>query len=256
MSWRIEYANPFALLAELPNELVQTCFLRAPSDLPDACLLMLLGELHRVLRNDGTLWITFPRLAAPTERLRVVERAGWLFPTEYRQAESNPYRCLTRRGGSVRLCAKQLAFHYNPQRPLARTGYRFSTQLCAGRLCSGTCRPARRPWCIPVGETEALTPQVIEWCIRSSTSPRACEVCGAAWKRWPGATTPERGWQPGCRHGKGLSRCLVLDPFCGLGQVGALAVRHGRSFLGVESDFDTARQAAARLARCELEVRR
>lgn len=252
MSWRIEHANPFALLAELPNELVQTCFLRVPPDLPDPCLLVLLGELHRVLRNDGTLWITFPRLAAPVERLHLVEQAGWLFPAEYRQAKSNPYRCVTRCGESVRLCAKQPAFHFNAQRPLIRTGYRFSTASCAGRRPSGAWRPTRRPWCIPLGETQALTPEVIEWCIRRSTSPRACEVCGTPWRRSPGATTPERRWRPGCRHGKGRGRCLVLDPFCGLGQVGVLALRDGRSFLGVENDFDTARRAATRLARCEL----
>ncbi len=117
MSWRIEHANPFALLAELPNELVQTCFLRVPPDLPDPCLLVLLGELHRVLRNDGTLWITFPRLAASVERLHLVEQAGWLFPAEYRQAKSNPYRCVTRCGESVRLCAKQPAFHFQRAAP-------------------------------------------------------------------------------------------------------------------------------------------
>jgi hypothetical protein len=256
MSSRIEHANPFALLAELPNELVQTCFLRVPPDLPDPCLLVLLGELHRVLRDDGTLWITFPRLAAPIERLRLVEQAGWLLPAEHRQATSNPYGCVTRCGGSVTLCAKRLAFHFNPRRPLAGTGYRFPSQSCAGRRSHRTSRPTRRPWCIPVGAEGALTPDVIEWCIRLSTSPRACEVCGAAWRRWPGATTPDRRWRPGCWHGKGRGRCLVLDPFCGLGQVGVLAVRDGRSFLGVESDFDTARRASARLARCELEVPR
>lgn len=256
MSWRIEHANPFAVLAELPNGLVQTCFLRVPPDLPDACLLVLSGELHRVLRDDGTLWITFPRLAAPVERLRLVRQAGWLLPAEHPQARSNPTSRVTSCGASVTLCAKQPAFHFNPRRPLDRTGYRFSTQTCSGRLRYAAWRPTRRPWCIPAGATEALATDVIEWCIRTSTSPRACEVCGAAWRRWPGATTPERQWRPGCRHGKGRGRCLVLDPFCGLGQVGVLALRDRRSFLGVETDFETTRRARARLVRCELGVPR
>jgi hypothetical protein len=250
MNWRVEHANPFALLAELPDGLAQTCFLRVPPDLPDPCLLMLLAEVHRVLRNDGTLWMTFPRLAAPGERLRLAEQAGWILPERNR---CKPYQRCGR--GTVTLCVKQLSFYFNPRPHLSHTGL-CASQSCAGRRWDTPLGTARRAWCIPAGGTEALTPQVIQWCIRWSTSPRACEVCGAAWRRWSSAKTPERRWWPGCRHGKDRGRCLVLDPLCGLGQVGVLAVRDGRSFLGVESNFDIARRAAARLERSELGVQR
>jgi hypothetical protein len=251
MSWRIEHANPFALLAELPNELAQTCFVRAPRDLPEPCLLRILADVHRVLRDDGTLWLSLQGRGHSSQLAELIGVLGWRIVDT--KSIPNAPGVLIRAG--VRLLSKQPAFHFNLRRQLARNRHCF-TQSCAGRRRSGACPPTRRPWCIPAGSTDRLTPEVIEWCIRTSTSPRACEVCGAAWRRWPGATTSEPRWLPACRHGKGRGRCIVLDPFCGLGQVGVLAVRDGRSFLGVESDFDTALRAGARLARCELGVPR
>jgi site-specific DNA-methyltransferase (adenine-specific) len=42
-------------------------------------------------------------------------------------------------------------------------------------------------------------------------------------------------WQPSCACDAGEPvPQLVLDPFCGSGTTGAVAVKHGRSFVGVE----------------------
>ena len=42
------------------------------------------------------------------------------------------------------------------------------------------------------------------------------------------------GWQPTCDHDSEPVPALVLDPFCGSGTTGVVALRHGRSFIGIE----------------------
>jgi DNA modification methylase len=45
----------------------------------------------------------------------------------------------------------------------------------------------------------------------------------------------------------------VLEPFCGLGGVGEVAVRLGRNYLGVEHNEEIAARARARLGAVERE---
>ena len=42
------------------------------------------------------------------------------------------------------------------------------------------------------------------------------------------------GWQPTCDHDAEPVPATVLDPFCGSGTTGVVALRHGRSFIGIE----------------------
>ena len=42
------------------------------------------------------------------------------------------------------------------------------------------------------------------------------------------------GWQPTCGHDAEPVPATVLDPFCGSGTTGVVALRHGRSFIGIE----------------------
>ncbi len=42
------------------------------------------------------------------------------------------------------------------------------------------------------------------------------------------------GWLPACTHGNNPVPCTVLDPFCGSGTTGVVALRLGRRFVGVE----------------------
>lgn len=42
------------------------------------------------------------------------------------------------------------------------------------------------------------------------------------------------GWRPTCECNEGVVPCTVLDPFAGSGTAGAVAVRLGRSFVGIE----------------------
>jgi hypothetical protein len=243
MSWRVEHANPFALARELPEELVQTCLVRVPRDLPESCLRALLSEIHRVVRGDGTLWVASQ--GAPSARVNVALEAGWLLPDDD-LAAGRRYRCGAL-GGRLTLFAKRPEFYFNPQVPLLASVVRCQGHSVAGPRRRLGVSHERRSWCVP-SAGRGLSPAVIRWCIHASTAPCACAVCGAAWRRFPGATTPERRWRPGCAHDNGRGRCLLLDPLCGVADVGVLAVRLGRGFLGIEPNFDTALRAAARMS--------
>ena len=53
-------------------------------------------------------------------------------------------------------------------------------------------------------------------------------------RRGPVVHTSTTGWQPTCDHDSEPVPAVVLDPFCGSGTTGVVALRHGRSFIGIE----------------------
>ncbi|HEU5105182.1 MAG TPA: site-specific DNA-methyltransferase [Solirubrobacterales bacterium] len=113
---------------------------------------------------------------------------------------------------------------------------------------------------------------LVEPCLLAGSSPTACEICGAPWRRlvdsrrlldgkhelkggWTSADPLDSGraieatgfghwrvevrrhtvgWEATCSHDAPGGRCRVLDPFAGVGTTGVVAARHGRDFLGVE----------------------
>ena len=121
-------------------------------------------------------------------------------------------------------------------------------------------------------------------CIKAGTSEKgACPECGAAWVRqveqerrpwerdnrawgegrgpvdddkpsgpklqaWLNEHPPKTiGWKPSCSHDLDPAPCLVLDPFAGSGTVGLVALRYGRSFVGIELNPDYAEMARNRI---------
>ena len=115
--------------------------------------------------------------------------------------------------------------------------------------------------------------KLVEPCILAGTSERGvCGECGAQWqrvveqsrtfesgsgrsgnapfgkngvrvqgggetldvRRGPVVHTATTGWQPTCGHDTEPVPAIVLDPFCGSGTTGVVALRHGRSFIGIE----------------------
>ncbi len=254
MSWRIEIANPLALMRELPDRWTQTCFIRPPRDLPTPYLLAILKDVHRVLRDDGTLWITLPERGKAPGLIRSIQETGWL------HAHASTLANHTRGAHqAVALFSKQQAFHFNPRQPL-----RPSTTSARNQVCStsppprrGISRPARRAWCVPAHTSHGLSLRLIEWCILASTSPRACGVCGKAWKKLPSVSGRTERWHQDCPHINGRGRCLILDPFCGGGAaVGIAAVHLGRNYLGVEQNAEVATRAQRRLSDAEREPKR
>jgi DNA modification methylase len=125
-------------------------------------------------------------------------------------------------------------------------------------------------------------PKLIEPCILAGTSPKACGVCGAPWRRvvertamvvqaserrngWqeeqPGLartqtdgtmveppTSRTVGWEPSCEHDDDTGRSLVLDPFAGSGTVGVVCGWQGRDFIGCELNENYAQMARERIA--------
>jgi hypothetical protein len=249
MSWRVETADPFALLSELPDGGAQTCFLRPPRELPTPCLIAILDRVRRVLRDDGTLWLSLPGRGSQPHALQLLESAGW-----HRQdgvVRGSGFSLIVG-NSTVALFTKQQKFHFNARLPLQRGG-RSSQQrrgLSARRL-------QRRAWCVPAPGREAHLALVIDWCIRASTSPAACGVCGTPWRKLPGAGDHAGRWRPACSHSNGRGRCLVLDPFCrGFADVGLASVRSGRSYLGSTDNSGAALRARWLLQGIEPEARR
>ena len=55
------------------------------------------------------------------------------------------------------------------------------------------------------------------------------------------------GWQPTCDHDATVVPAIVLDPFAGSGTTGVVALRHGRSFVGIELNPEYATLARERI---------
>lgn len=72
------------------------------------------------------------------------------------------------------------------------------------------------------------------------------------------------GWEPACAHAthyagswkphRPLSPCVVLDPFSGSGTTGVVAVKHGRSYLGIELNPEYAAMSRKRIGRAAADV--
>jgi DNA modification methylase len=61
-------------------------------------------------------------------------------------------------------------------------------------------------------------------------------------------TRTTTGWEPTCEHADAPTRpCVVLDPFCGSGTTGVVALKNGSSFVGLELSRDYAGLALERL---------
>ncbi|HET8646952.1 MAG TPA: DNA methyltransferase, partial [Vicinamibacteria bacterium] len=151
-----------------------------------------------------------------------------------------------------------------------------SVTVAAGRNRRSVWTVATQPF---AGAHFAVMPQaLVEPCVLAGTSPQACEKCGAPWERiveresevavlrgsvpssyranldgpqqadirsWSNT----KGWRSGCEcENTGSADCLVLDPFCGSGTVGVVALRHGRRFLGLELNAEYVDMARKRIA--------
>ena len=75
---------------------------------------------------------------------------------------------------------------------------------------------------------------------------------GTGWKSGQqlaadGAGSKTTGWQPTCDHDAEPVPAVVLDPFCGSGTTGVVALRHGRSFIGIELNPEYVEMARQRI---------
>jgi len=125
----------------------------------------------------------------------------------------------------------------------------------------------------PDAHFATFPPRLVEPCIKSSTSEAGvCPICGAQWARvtedsstpHDGKTTSAYGagsaanrlalarqaarkrgdeyqkqtqtlgWRPTCEHSADPVPATILDPFCGSGTAGLVALRLGRDFVGLD----------------------
>jgi hypothetical protein len=213
VSWRIEHADPLAILRELPDKWAQACVTNPPPGSRDH-ILAVLGEVHRVLREDGTFWLLRAERSLPAE---LVEH-GWQ-PQPVTWA-----RPLTRGRTRLWLLTKQPGY-------FCETGaiHEYARLRNTARLAG---RPVHCESC-PWQEQRELHPRLRRLCILAGTSPLACGACGTPWQR-----DPKRGRRATCTHNAPGGRCLVLDPFCRSPQTGLVAACLGRSFLGIDPQAD------------------
>lgn len=96
----------------------------------------------------------------------------------------------------------------------------------------------RDVWMIPTqsypGPHFATFPErLVETCVLAGTpADGVCAECGAP----PAEKYSEDGWEwvDGCLCGAEKVPAVVFDPFTGSGTTGVVALRHGRSFVGIE----------------------
>ena len=77
----------------------------------------------------------------------------------------------------------------------------------------------------------------------SSERAQGVRTYAKAWN----ATRNTIGWQPTCEHDAEPVPATVLDPFCGSGTTGVVALRHGRSFIGIELNPEYVEMARERI---------
>jgi len=130
-------------------------------------------------------------------------------------------------------------------------------------------RNLRSVWTIPTQPCSfahfATFPEEIpNKCILAGTSPKACGICGAPYKRtvekriadktsprpfsksgneknrndvgriYKETVTKTIGFRPTCKHNDDTGKCIVLDPFCGTNTVGYRAQEMGHNWVGIE----------------------
>lgn len=210
MSARIETtSSPAGLLRELPTGWAQA-IITSPSrtDL-DRSPAALFTQLHRVLRDDGTLWLLCADKHLPSE---LAER-GWMTrPVDW----ATPLRVDPAGCARLHLLVKQSSYHYNTH----------AAELFLAPRTRAACATGRRRGC--AWSTEHRR-ELLRLCVIAATSRVACGTCGTPYRR--GASGERRS---GCAHHNPGGRCLVLDPFyhCARGTLDA-ARQTGRSFLGI-----------------------
>lgn len=240
-------------------------------------LVEMVRGVRRVLRDDGTLWLVIGdsyalrrTSTAPSDPRRrqciqpgrgvppgakikdligipwlvafALRSDGWWLRSDIVWAKQNvspesvrdrPTRCHE----FVFLLTKQAKYFYDP------------VAIREPARVPGTTRNRRDVWWIRTrpkrgGHIAAYPPEIVEPCLRAGSPPHACKTCGAPWRRVDDSTAE---WIPSCSHDEPPGKSTVLDPFCGSGTTGDVALRHGRDFVGIELKPEYAQLASARL---------
>jgi hypothetical protein len=208
----VEPGRAVEVMRSLPAGWAQTCLVSPPARAPRRIVLAVLGEAHRVVRGDGTVWL----LQGPQPLAGELFEQGW---------EAHPVAWaarLTRGRVQLTVLTKEPRYFYDT----TAAGDPQRLRLLAGQdhraAADGAC-----PWVVAHERLLRLS----KLCVLAGSSPLACGVCGAPWRRSYPSETGAR--QPTCAHQDPRGRSLVLDPFCRHPEIGRVADRYGRGFLGI-----------------------
>lgn len=251
-------------------------------DWRDYCahLVEILGEVKRVLRQDGTLWLNLgdsylnkELLGIPWRVVLGLQEQGWRLRSQviWHKVGGMPENVSDRPTGS-----------YEPIFMLTRSDRYFYDEE-AVKLSSGA--RLRNLWSINPriykgAHSAVFPPDLPRYCILASTSAEgACSFCHAPYERelelvsrqdrqwlarygstgdgsfkghgFPHLDAPiykTIGWKRSCGCPDGpIEGCLVLDPFAGSGTTLQEAYNMGRAYLGVEVNPEALPEIETRL---------
>lgn len=129
--------------------------------------------------------------------------------------------------------------------------------LLAGTSQKGCCASCGAPWWPVLRRTEHRGRKLTggkQGAAPEESGSRLAERMASAreqlghWVPNPFPAVERVGWRSGCDCKAPTTSCLVLDPFCGSGTVGVVALRHGRRFLGLELNGAYCEMARRRIA--------
>jgi len=142
-------------------------------------------------------------------------------------------------------------------------------QMSAGANIRTVWTIAPQPY--PDAHFATFPEQLVTPCVRAGSSTYGqCSRCGAPWIRVTEKNDPDyehqlegmkpkttTEWKPTCDCVKGgdsfppqpppAEPCIILDPFCGSGTTGAVALREGRRFIGIDNNAEYLEMARKRI---------
>lgn len=126
--------------------------------------------------------------------------------------------------------------------------------VLAGTSTMGCCPNCRTPW-KRVTKVTKYTPEIVEAGVRAVDASRADKtrkLSGAAYNAQHRVETV--GWKPNCVCSpiRPPVPCLVLDPFSGTATVGAVSLKHGRRYVGLDLNRDYIALAEQRLSEVQV----
>jgi DNA modification methylase len=256
------------------------------SDAYVSSIYRVLAECHRVLRDDGVLWLNCgdayedgQLLGLPWRVALSAKAAGWFVKQEVIWSKKTPMPSASR--GRCTLSHEPVFMLTKVQ-----SGYYYDSVAIEEPATHGGTKNRRSVWHLSAtpysGSHFATMPTTLaELCLLAGASQHGkCVVCGSPWSRMvektkltrfrpnefvkrtgeqgtgnscgnsvAGVSTKTVGWKPTCECGsEEVEPCIVLDPFCGSGTTIAVADKLGLSGIGIEINRDYVELARKRVA--------
>lgn len=240
---KIHHGNALDILAELPNNFIQTCITGPPRwgnyildfrhekviegeigweedpELFIEHLVEIFREVRRVLRDDGTCWImmndtheSIRDLAGiPWMLAYALVKDGWYLHSDIVWCKENP---------SVE--SNRLTGKYENLFLMTKTEDAYFNTIPIGK------DEKKKAWFMRTksykGIFDVFIESLVERCITAGSSAVVCGFCGKGWANGKSV----------CGHDDNSGRSIILDPFVGSGTSCMVAKRMRRDFIGIE----------------------